>query len=208
MERPEAVQPERDGEAAALVESIGKLSAGLDAERLEPAALDALKHDVARLTDIAATRREASAQLQSQLQAWRDSHAEALSGAAELEGRLAALDARIGAGDMGRDRMETILGLFETALDNKSRAQETHEACKRALDEGNYPSVSSLVAALQSLETKCDAAYAAIDKALAGLPEPPPNRKGAKPSRTPLLTSEHRNPQRNIRPRRRKRGTT
>ena len=177
MERPEAVQPERDGEAAALVESIGKLSAGLDAERLEPATLDALKHDVARLADIAATRREASAQLQSQLQAWRDSHAEALSGAAELEGRLAALDAWIGAGDMGRDRMETILGLFETALDNKSRAQETHEACKRALDEGNYPSVSSLVAALQSLETKCDAAYAAIDKALAGLPEPPPTGK-------------------------------
>ncbi len=177
MERPEAVQPERDGEAAALVESIGKLSAGLDAERLEPAALDALKHDVARLTDIAATRREASAQLQSQLQAWRDSHAEALSGAAELECRLAALDARIGAGDMGRDRMETILGLFETALDNKSRAQETREACKRALDEGNYPSVSSLAAALQSLKAECDVAYAAIDKALAGLPEPLPTGK-------------------------------
>ena len=170
MERPEAVQPERDGEAAALVESIGKLSAGLDAERLEPAALDALKHDVARLTDIAATRREASAQLQSQLQAWRDSHAEALSGAAELEGRLAALDARIGAGDMGRDRMETILGLFETALDNKSRAQETREAYNRAFAEDDLASVSSLATALQPLEAECDAAYAAIDKVFAERP--------------------------------------
>ncbi len=167
---PEKAPPEKHGEAASLVDEISKLAAGLDAERLAP---EALKHAVERLTVIAEKRREASAELRAQLQTWQESHAEALTGAAELGSRLATINARIGAGGMNKDRMEAVLSFFETVLDLKSQSQKTRAECKQALAKDDFVSVSSLAAGLQSLKSECDAACAAIDKTLAVPAETP-----------------------------------
>ena len=169
----EEPSPEKDGEAAALVIDVRKTVENLDAKRLEPATVGALERAVARLGVIAKVRenrREAFARLRSRFEDWRESHSEAVAAAAELEDRLTVLDVQVGAGDMDQDRLETILGLFEAALDTKSRAQETLAAYLQAFKEHDLASVSSLATALRPLETERNEAYTAIDKVLAGPP--------------------------------------
>ena len=158
---------EKDGEAAALVDDVRKAAEDLDAKRLEPSAVGTLDRAVARLVVIAKVRedrREASERLRLRFKDWRESHSEALADASELENRLAALDVQIGAGDMDQDHMETVLGLFEAALDIKSRDQEIRVPFKRAFDESDLTSVHSLATALQLLEAERNEAYVAIDK--------------------------------------------
>ena len=185
----EELSPEKDGEAAALVSDVRKTVENLDAKLLEPSAVFALDRAVARLVVIAKVRedrREASARLRSRFEDWRESHSEALADAAELEDRLVALAAQIGAGDMDQDRLETVLGLFEAALDIKSRAQETNTTYERAFAEEDFTSVRSLLTELESLKSKREKVCTEIDKALAGpscedqtTETPPPKKEKA-----------------------------
>ena len=163
--------PEKDGEAAALVNDVKKAAEDLDAKRLEPSAIGALERAVARLAVIAKVRearREASERLRSRFENWRESHSEALTSSAELENRLTELGSQIDAGDMDQDRLETILDHFEAALDIESRDQEARAAYKQAIAKDDFTSVISLATDLKSLEAERDEAYTAIDKALAG----------------------------------------
>lgn len=183
--------PEKDGEAAALVDDVKKAAKGLDAKNLDPSAIGEIAHAVARLAVITKERkdrREASEQLRSRFEEWRESHSEELTSSAELENRLTELGSQIDAGDMDQDRLETILGLFETALDIKNRAQETNTAYLQAVKEHDLASVISLATDLKSLEAERDEAYTAIDKALAGSTHedqttetPPPEEEKADP---------------------------
>ena len=189
QEPVEEPSPEKDGEAAALVDDIRKAAEDLDAKRLEPSAIGALDCAVARLAVIAnarEARREASERLRSRFEEWREARSKALPDAAEIEGRLGALDAQIGASDMDQDRLKTILDLFEAALDIESRAQKTREAGYRAFAENDSTLARSLADDLQSLNIERDESYTAIDKALAGPPRegqatetPPPEEEKA-----------------------------
>ena len=164
---------EKDGEAAALVADVRKAFKNLDAKHLDPSAIGELAHAIARLHVIAKERkyrREASERLQSRFEDWRESHSEALTSSAELENRLTALGSQIDAGDMDQDRLETILDLFETALDIESRDQETRVPFNRAVAENDFTSARSLLTDLESLEAERDESCTAIDKALAGPP--------------------------------------
>lgn len=136
QEPVEDLSPEKDGEAAALIDDIRKAAKNLDAKHLEPSELGALDRAVARLAAIAKERedrREASARLRSRFEDWRESHSEALASSAELENRLTELGSQIDAGDMDQDRLETILDHFEAALDIENRAQKTRAAIDKAL---------------------------------------------------------------------------
>ena len=192
QEPVEEPSPEKDGEAAALVDDIRKAAEDLDAKRLEPSAIGALDCAVARLAVIAKVRearREASERLRSRFEEWRGGpFGSALVAATGLEERLTALFAQIGAGDMDQDRLETILGLFEAALDIKSRDQETDAAYRKAFAEDDLTSVISLATDLKSLEAERDEAYTAIDKVLVGsllkdraTETPPPEEEKAYP---------------------------
>ncbi|MCY4588722.1 MAG: hypothetical protein OXB98_22085 [Bryobacterales bacterium] len=189
QEPVEDLSPEKDGEAATLVADVRKAAKNLDAKNLEPSALGALDHTVARLAVIAKERedrREASERLRSRFEDWRAAHSKALADTAEIKGRLGALDAQIGAGDMDQDRLKTILDLFEEALDIESRAQKTREAGYRAFAENDSTLARSLADDLQSLNLERDEAYTTIDKALAEPPhddqateKPPPEEEKA-----------------------------
>ncbi len=56
QEPVEDLSPEKDGEAATLVADVRKAAKNLDAKNLEPSALGALDHTVARLAVIAKER--------------------------------------------------------------------------------------------------------------------------------------------------------
>ena len=189
QEPVEDLSPEKEGEAAALVADVRKAAKNLDAKHLEPSELGALARAVARLAGIAKERedrREASEQLRLRFEDWRESHSAALSATAELEDHFATFDTQVGSGDMDQDRLETILDLFEAALDIESRDQEIRAPFNRAVAENDFTSARPLLTALESLKAERDEAYTAIDKALDGSPledqtteTPPPEEEKA-----------------------------
>ena len=168
MEEP---LPEKDGEAALLIQDIRKLAASLSDKHLESSTIDMLNRAVDRLVVIAELRKgkiEAALQLQSRLQAWQESHSGALTDAVPFGDRWEKLLAQTAAGDIDQDRLERVLCLFDAALNIENRAQEARTAYDHAIAEDDLTAVISSATALKSLEIESNTGYTAIDKALAG----------------------------------------
>ena len=173
-----------EGEAGKLVDRIKGITADLDAEHLDLAALDDLRGSVDRLIAITKARENQRYETefqQSRILDWRERHAEALADAMGLDDRLTAFDARVGAGEMARGRLETILDRFETALTVESRFQEIRAACKRAYDEDDFSSVRSHADTLSSIQSERDEVYGNIDAVLSEPLQERGKKKGQEP---------------------------
>ncbi len=173
------VTPEKEGEAARLVEDMRKAVAILDADRLAPAPFDEIRDALERLIEIGAAREDAAGELLSQLDKWKEDRANDIADRTKLNDILDRVGAGVDA--FGKGGLEDVLARCDKTLEIERDFDTRREELAAANAGCDYAEVQRLAGILASLAKKRDAAWAAIEEIVAAAPAQATN--GEEPAR-------------------------
>lgn len=147
--------------AAAVLSAVENL----DRESLGPSDVQALDAAAKRLASIVEAHRGVLERALEHLDAWQSEQADAVSAVDAMDGRISRLRASVENGDIGEERLETILSDFDRVLDLETSIADNLKTCQDVLAAKNFSKLSDISRQLKTQESERLDLYAKIDEA-------------------------------------------